>query len=157
MNSNSLLLRALRGPLTLILIGTLFVIDHSGGISFTKSWPIIVIFAGLIRLAEHALLSGQTPPRHEDNEATFEELRARIDTVLTYLAGFSASDFDGWETRLVPLPFLSGKGASAASYATEFALPNFYFHVSMVYGILRHSGVKLGKRAYIGGMQIVDL
>ncbi|MDG1478652.1 MAG: DUF1993 domain-containing protein [Myxococcota bacterium] len=104
-----------------------------------------------------ARLSGQTPPRHEDNEATFEELRARIDTVLTYLAGFSASDFDGWETRLVPLPFLSGKGASAASYATEFALPNFYFHVSMVYGILRHSGVKLGKRAYIGGMQIVDL
>lgn len=104
-----------------------------------------------------ARLSGQTPPRHEDNEATFEELRARIDKVLAYLEGFSESDFDGWETRVVPLPFLSGKGAPAASYVAEFALPNFYFHTSMVYGILRHSGVKLGKRAYIGGMQIVDL
>ena len=51
-NSNSLLLRALRGPLTLILIGTLFVIDHAGMLSFTKTWPIIIIFLGVIRLGE---------------------------------------------------------------------------------------------------------
>lgn len=60
MNSNALLLRALRGPLTLILIGVLFVIDHNGSISFTKTWPIIIIFLGAIRLAERAL---QPPPR----------------------------------------------------------------------------------------------
>ena len=59
MNSNALLLRALRGPITLILIGVLFVIDHNGSISFTKTWPIIIIFLGAIRLAERAL---QPPP-----------------------------------------------------------------------------------------------
>jgi hypothetical protein len=102
-------------------------------------------------------ISGQTPPRHEDNEATFEELIARIDKTLDYLSGFSEADFEGWEDRVVPLPFVPGKGSPAAAYVAEFALPNFYFHVTMVYAILRHCGVKLGKRAYIGGMQIVDL
>ncbi|MFN0102550.1 MAG: hypothetical protein ACKV2U_10725 [Bryobacteraceae bacterium] len=62
MNSNALLLRALRGPLTLILVGSLFVIDHNGVIGFTKTWPIIIIFLGLIRLAERALTASQTPP-----------------------------------------------------------------------------------------------
>jgi len=61
-NSNSLLLRALRGPLTLILIGILFVIDHNGAISFTKTWPIIIIFLGVVRLGERALLTEHAPP-----------------------------------------------------------------------------------------------
>lgn len=61
MNSNALLLRALRGPLTLILIGTLFVIDHNAVISFTKTWPIIIIFLGAIRLAERAVMDEQPP------------------------------------------------------------------------------------------------
>jgi hypothetical protein len=60
-NSNALLLQALRGPLTLILIGTLFVMDHNSVISFTKTWPIIIIFLGSIRLAERALLPEQPP------------------------------------------------------------------------------------------------
>jgi hypothetical protein len=60
-NSNALLLRALRGPLTLILIGTLFVMDHNALISFTKTWPIIIIFLGAIRLAENALVPPQPP------------------------------------------------------------------------------------------------
>ncbi len=54
MNSNALLLRALRGPLTLILVGVLFVIDHADILSFSKTWPIIIIFLGVIRLAERA-------------------------------------------------------------------------------------------------------
>ena len=58
MNNNALLLRALRGPLTLILIGVLFVIEHAGVISVTKTWPLIIIFLGVMRLAEHTL----TPP-----------------------------------------------------------------------------------------------
>ncbi len=104
-----------------------------------------------------ARVTGQEAPRHADNEETFEALQERIRTVLAYLDGFSEADFAGHEERVVPLPFLPGKGSPAASYICEFALPNFYFHVSMVYAILRHSGVKLGKRAYIGGMEIVDL
>lgn len=62
MNNNALLLRALRGPLTLILVGILFLIDHSGGISFTKTWPVIIIFLGVIRLAERAFTVPQEPP-----------------------------------------------------------------------------------------------
>ena len=62
MNNNALLLRALRGPLTLILIGVLFVVDHNGAIGFTKTWPIIIIFLGVIRLAERALATGEAPP-----------------------------------------------------------------------------------------------
>ena len=54
MNSNALLLRALRGPLTLIVVGLLLVIDHAGTVSFSKTWPIIIIFLGAIRLAERA-------------------------------------------------------------------------------------------------------
>ena len=104
-----------------------------------------------------ARLTGQAPPRHEDSETTFEQLQARVQTVLDYLAGFSAADFDGADARIVPLPFLPGKGSPARAYVHEFAVPNFYFHATSAYAILRHCGVKLGKRAYIGGMEIVDL
>ena len=106
-----------------------------------------------------ARMSGKTAPRHEDNEATFEELKARVDKVLAYLGEFSPGDFDGWEDRVVPLPFIPGgnKGATAGGYLAEFGLPNFYFHVNMVYASLRHSGVKLGKLRYIGGMNLLDL
>lgn len=61
MNSNALLLRALAGPLTLILVGLLFVIDHAGVISVSKTWPVIIIFSGLIRLAERAF-PAEPPP-----------------------------------------------------------------------------------------------
>lgn len=62
MSNNAILLRALRGPLTLMLVGTLFAIDHAGGISFTKSWPILIIFLGAMRLGERALLPEEPPP-----------------------------------------------------------------------------------------------
>ncbi|MBI2687979.1 MAG: hypothetical protein HYX27_16850 [Acidobacteria bacterium] len=60
--NNALLLRALRGPLTLILVGILFLIDQGGGISFTKTWPVIIIFLGVVRLAERGLAPPQEPP-----------------------------------------------------------------------------------------------
>lgn len=64
MNSNVQLIRALRGPLTLVLIGSLFALDHSTSIDFSKTWPVIIIFAGLIRLAERAFPKDpdQPPP-----------------------------------------------------------------------------------------------
>ena len=61
MNSTALLLRALGGPLTLILVGVLFVIDHAGVVSVSKTWPVIIIFLGLIRLAERAF-PAEPPP-----------------------------------------------------------------------------------------------
>ncbi|MEL6342723.1 MAG: DUF1993 domain-containing protein [Myxococcota bacterium] len=104
-----------------------------------------------------ARLTGKDNPRHEDNETTLDALEARVDRVLAFLATFTEEDFTDAETRLVELPFLKGRGAPATSYLIEFGLPNFYFHCTMAYGILRHSGVKLGKRQFIGGMKIVEL
>lgn len=103
-------------------------------------------------------LSGREAPKHEDTESTFEEMKARIEKVLAYTEDFTEADFAGVEDRVISLPFLPPtKGATAEAYAVEFALPNFYFHVTTAYAILRHSGVKLGKRAYIGGMELIDV
>lgn len=60
-NNNVLLARALRGPLTLILIGALFAIDHAGVMAFTKTWPVLIIFMGVFRLLERALVTAPPP------------------------------------------------------------------------------------------------
>lgn len=104
-----------------------------------------------------ARVAGKTPPVHEDTEQTWDELITRVDDVVKYLGTFTETDFEGAEARVVPLPFLPGKGAKAEVYFNEMAMPNFYFHVSMAYAILRHNGVALGKVAYIGGFELVDL
>lgn len=103
-----------------------------------------------------AHLSGQTQPKHPDTEQTLEEIRARIATCLAYLATFKASDFEGAETRPVSLPFLPGKVILGADYLNEMALPNFYFHITTAYAILRHNGVNLGKIDFIGGLKMRD-
>jgi hypothetical protein len=110
--------------------------------------------------ATAAHLSGKALPVHADDEKTFEELRARIAKVTTYLDSFSEKDFDGAETRKVALPFLPGgnKGALGAAYLVHFAQPNFYFHLVHAYAILRHNGVSLGKMDYIGALPpLLDL
>jgi hypothetical protein len=104
-----------------------------------------------------ARATGQQAPRHEDNETSIAELRARIAATVEYLGGFSEADFVDAEERVITLPFMPGKGAYAAAYLTEFALPNFYFHVTTAYAILRHNGVPLGKRTFLGGMPLFDL
>jgi uncharacterized protein len=104
-----------------------------------------------------ARLSGKTPPSHPDTEQTMEELHARVRAVAEYLRTFTAADFEGAEDRTVPLPFLPGKGMKGGDYLTEMSVPNFYFHVAMAYAILRHNGVELGKRDYIGSLTMVDV
>jgi hypothetical protein len=104
-----------------------------------------------------ARLSGAEPPAHPDTEQTLEELRARIATVRAYLSGFSAKDFEGAEARVIPLPFIPGKGLDAQAYVTDLVLPNTYFHLTTAYAILRHNGVDLGKRHFIGAMPLRDL
>lgn len=104
-----------------------------------------------------ARLVDTTPPVHEDTEQTLPEIRARIASVAGYIEGFGPADFAGAGERLVPLSFIPGKAATSGNYLNEFALPNFYFHVVTAYAILRHAGVKLGKRTYIGAFDLVDL
>ncbi len=104
-----------------------------------------------------ARLTGKEAPKDADDETTVAALRARIQKTRAYLETITAKDFEGADTRVVKLPFLEGKGALGGEYLNAFALPNFLFHVTTSYAILRHNGVPLGKRDFIGGMEIMDL
>jgi len=99
-----------------------------------------------------ARLSGVTAPTWEDNEATFADLHARIDKAIAYVKTFQSSQFEGAETRQVELKFPNATfNFSGTDYLLHFVLPNFYFHVTTAYAILRHNGVPLGKRDFMGG------
>jgi len=104
-----------------------------------------------------ARLCAKTPPVHPDTEQTWEEIRGRVASVIEYLKTFKATDFEGADQRIIPLPFLPGKALKAGDYLNEMALPNFYFHLNMAYAILRHNGVPLGKTTYVGSMALVDV
>jgi hypothetical protein len=104
-----------------------------------------------------ARFAGKDPPKHPDTEKTHEEIRARIQTVLTYLGSFQESDFDGAEKRMVPLGFMPGKAVTTTDFLHEMNTPNTYFHLTMAYAILRHNGVPLGKTAFIGSLNLKDL
>lgn len=97
-----------------------------------------------------ARLAGKDPPSHPDTEQTIDDLKKRIATVIGYLDGFSAQDFAGVEDRVVARPHWEGKSMTAINYFVEHAQPNFYFHLTTAYAILRHCGVDVGKRDYIG-------
>jgi uncharacterized protein len=97
-----------------------------------------------------ARLAGKEAPSHADTEQTLEELRARVATVVAYLDGFTARDFEGAATRVITQPRWEGKVMSGADYFMEHGVPNFFFHLTHAYAILRHGGVSLGKRDYLG-------
>ena len=97
-------------------------------------------------------LSGKEAPSHPDTEATLVELQARIRSVVSYLDGLSAKDFEQGATRVVSQPRWEGKVMSGADYFREHALPNFFFHLTHSYAILRHNGVSVGKRDYLGAL-----
>jgi hypothetical protein len=98
-----------------------------------------------------ARLAGQEPPKYEDTETTIDDLKARIARTITFVQGFAETQFEGSETREVSLKIrdqvLTYKGYP---YLAHIALPNFFFHAVTAYDILRHNGVELGKRDFIG-------
>jgi uncharacterized protein len=98
-----------------------------------------------------ARLAGQEAPRYEDNEQTIDELKARIAKTIDYIKSVPASAFEGSEDRDIKIPLrdrtLEMKGLD---YLRGFVLPNFYFHASMVYALMRHNGVELGKKDFLG-------
>ena len=101
-----------------------------------------------------ARTAGKEPPAHGDKEQTIDDVRARIATVVAYLETFKASDFDGAEKRTISTPRWEGKTMTAPDYFVEHAVPNFFFHFSMVYALLRHNGVDVGKRDYLGQLSL---
>ncbi len=98
-------------------------------------------------------LAGVEPPKYEDNESTFPELLARIDKTIALLESFKPEQIDGSEDRTIALPMhdrtLNFEGLP---YLLDFVLPNVYFHVTTVYAILRHNGLEIGKRDFLGSI-----
>ena len=98
-----------------------------------------------------ARLIGIDPPSMPDTETTFAELQARCDKTIAFVQGVAPTDFDGAEDREVTIKFPNGMGYrfTGGDYLRRFALPNFYFHATMAYAILRAQGVSLGKPDYL--------
>jgi uncharacterized protein len=99
-----------------------------------------------------AYLGGKQPPAHPDTEKTIAELRERIRKCTSFVATVQEKDLAGADERKVAPPWLGGRWLRGADYLADLALPNFFFHATMAYAILRHNGVQLGKMDYIGSL-----
>jgi len=98
-----------------------------------------------------ARLAGVEPPKYEDTERTLPELIGRVEKTIDFLKGFQPQQIDGSETRRITLPLRSGtREFEGLGYLLHFVLPNFYFHVTTAYNLLRHNGVELGKPDFLG-------
>jgi len=99
-----------------------------------------------------ARLAGIDPPKFEDNEATLDDLVARVKKTLDYIETVPASALEGSETRDIKIPLrdrtIEFKGLA---FLQGWALPNFFFHHVTAYNVLRHNGVDIGKRDFLGG------
>ncbi len=98
-----------------------------------------------------ARLAGVEVPKYEDDEQTFEDLRIRVNKTMGFLRGLSQADFVGADARTVVIPLRERTlRMDGATYLVDFALPNFYFHYTTAYDLLRHCGLPIGKRDFIG-------
>ncbi len=96
-------------------------------------------------------LSGLEPPARDDKEKTFEELLARVATAIAFVKGADAKKMVDMEDREITFPVGDQKMTlKGADYLFHFSQPNFYFHITMAYAILRHNGLPIGKEDYLG-------
>jgi hypothetical protein len=99
-----------------------------------------------------ARLSGSELPKFEDVETTIPELKQRIARALAFINSIAAAKYAGAEERSIVVPSRRGElNFDGLGYLRDFALPNFYFHITTAYALLRHNGVELGKNDFIGG------
>jgi hypothetical protein len=104
-----------------------------------------------------ANLAGKEAPKHEDTETTVAELRGRIGKCLAYLETLTAKDFERTTPdTLIKLPNRPGKALRANEYLFARQIPNFYFHATTSYDILRKGGVEIGKSDYLGPLDFID-
>jgi hypothetical protein len=129
-----------------------------------RIFPDMLPFLAQVRIAcDHAkrataALAGKEAPVHEDTEKTVEDLRGRIAKCLAYLDTFTAKDFEATKPdTLVPMINRKGKALRLDEYVFSRQIPNFYFHVTTAYDLLRQGGVELGKSDFIGQLNLVDL
>ncbi len=101
-----------------------------------------------------ALILGKEPPRFGGSAAGFDALKARVAKANAWFESLKARDFEGTEDRAISMPLMDKLvlEADGLSYLRDWVLPHFYFHVVTAYDILRHKGVEIGKRDYMGGV-----
>jgi hypothetical protein len=130
-----------------------------------RLYPDMLPFTVQIRIAcdaakiAAASLAGKEAPQHEDTEVTFADLRGRIGKCIAYLESFSAKDFERTtaETLIkVPVRNQPVKALRANDYLLARQIPNFYFHVTTAYNILRQGGVEIGKKDYLGALEFLE-
>ena len=131
-------------------------IDHAALIQ-CRLYPDMFPLARQVQIASDtaksaaARLAGVEVPSWEDNETTFAQLRERCEKTDTYLATFRAEQIDGSEEREVVLKMRDGQMTFIGrQYLLTFAIPNFYFHITTAYALLRQCGVEIGKRDFLG-------
>jgi hypothetical protein len=104
-------------------------------------------------------LAGVEPPRHADDETTLAQLKTRVDATAHYLETINPAKIDASEAREIVFPIGPDARGSmkGGDYLAQFLLPNFYFHLTAAYAILRHNGVEIGKRDFLGAIAITPV
>jgi hypothetical protein len=121
-----------------------------------KPFPDQVRMAAFSARSCIARLTDQPWPRTDDSEASLAELKDTIALSIAFIEAADPAAFEGAETRRIELRFPGvALDFEGAGYLTSFAIPNFYFHVTMAYAILRHRGVELGKRDFLGQLELI--
>jgi hypothetical protein len=140
---------------------------RASGLSEAELWearlaPDMRPFPDQIRMAAFSArscvgrLTGEQWPKTADDEATLEALEETVRLSLAFVEAADPAAFEGAETRRIALRFPGVElDFEGTGYLTSFALPNFQFHLAMAYAILRHRGVELGKRDYLGKLDLV--
>ena len=101
-----------------------------------------------------ATMAGVDAPNNQDNETTVEELLARIQSSIDFMNSIDEANYNDAHTRTKTFPWMPGMYLEATDYLTQFSVPNFYFHISMAYAILRANGMVLTKQDFIGGTNL---
>jgi hypothetical protein len=121
-----------------------------------RLYPDMLPFGKQVQIASDnakgavARLAGIDIPKYEDTETTLAEFKARVAKTVAFVESVKPAQLDGSEDRTIVLPIRQGTlEFTGADYLTTFALPNFFFHVTTAYNILRHIGVEIGKRDYM--------
>lgn len=97
-------------------------------------------------------LTGKEPPQHPDTEKTLPQLKERIAHTISFLRDFTAKDFTESDQRKISQPRWEGQYLTGLEFIQQHAIPNLYFHITTAYSILRHNGIEIGKKDYLGPM-----